>query len=595
MSVNPIFRSFPTVERVLDTVKTIYEGQLHRHWREFHATASRHIAGPWHKNVPGLFSRAWTDRQVINPVGEMYRTYLPHVLGDSIEPVVEPSGVGNRGDAKMLEFRMRQWVDDDNYAQTDERIVQSSMIGMGISYINRREGGELLKCDDDTVDLGAPFVQHIPVRNFVADPHAAGDFDYAEIIGHWYPCDRQAMLEAGIGDAAVLEDLPNIWDLEGTEGGRFFSGPEMRRTREQEYIQDTVLLWDICLKYRGRAFCMTLPPLGGKTQPVVKPYELVDEPEGSRYVVTRLDTIPDSLTPLSPAMVMMEAHLAKVMTANKATKMIEELERKWIAKPGKQKEAMRLTSRDGQPVVFGDPDSIKEFIIGGLVKECAEAYSFLNALGEKIGPNVSLAQGSGDPGESATASNILAGNAAIIMRSWAKKINAGREKTMRRVAALLLASGDRREIPFPLPDGTQTTLVWDAASMDISYDLFKYKIRPINEAGAMTQRERTRSLFELMGQIPGMVQMVMAYGSNPVEAVQIVSDLAGMPELARILTNGNGPQLNAQLLQFLTQHGQARQGGAAGAGPQLPGQGPMTPVGTMNSDLMTGRPSPAMA
>lgn len=594
--------AFPTAKRLLSFIRAarISPTSITRHLANFYQMAEKETAGPWWKETYTLGTRDANHRKPVNYMGEMVRTYHPHLMGDALLPVVEPSGLGDRGSAKMLEYRLRQWSDDAAYAVEDERTILDALLAVGVMYVCRREGGVAIATEEGTLDLGQPCVQRVSIENMVIDPNAQ-TWEGASAIGHWIEVDRQSLLAAGIGNdteerEAMLNNIPNVWEsMEETKGlERKDGGPG----DEDQYLDDKILLWEMCFSYGGRRFCCTLPPVNGTDMAVVDPYEIGhQEPEGSRYVVTALNSLPNSLMPISPAMVMMDAHLSKGAVVAKLVKQIEDLQRKYVVKSGAQDMVMRLKETGGDEYVIGDPDKIKEFIRGGMLKELVEAQAFLETLGQKVGPNMDLAGGKDDPSHSATVGSILAGQAAVILGYWKKKIDDGRTQVLRRVAAMLLQGGDQRTFMFNTNRGQQVPLVWDAATLDISYDQYKYKVRATSSNAGMDARAKLRSLFEIMSVLPGMIQLVAGMGSDPQKLLRVVADLAGMPELDEILPTGDLMGIHQQLMAMLAQGGQATPGGQGGgakpvAGASLlPAPGPLpggpsllTPAAQLNSD-----------
>lgn len=585
---------FPTAERLLRFIKAARDSQHSpiRHLKAFYAKAESETAGPWWKECHEPASRDATQRQPINPLGEAVRTYHPHLIGDGLAIVTEPSGLGDRGSAKMLEYRMRQWADDAGYQSQDERSVLDSILACSFMYVSRREGGQAIATEEGTLDMGQPTVQRISCENMVVTPNMEM-WDLASEIGHFFPVDRQALLDAGIGNRDLIESLPNIWEqLEETKGTLRYQGGA---GDEDQYLDDKIGLWEFCFMHAGRRWCCTLPPINGGSGFVVDPYPIDDgEPEGSRYVVTQLNFLPNHPMPISPAMVLMDSHLGKRAVVAKLYKQAEDLQRKYVVAPGSQDMVMRLKDSGGDDYVFGDPDKIKEFIQGGMLKELVEVYAFLETLGQKVGPNLDLMGGRDDPSKSATVGSILAGNGAVAMGYWKRKIDEGRTKVLRRVAAMLLQGGDQRTFMFSAANGQQIPVQWDAANLDISYDQYRYKVKPTSNLDGMDARAKLRSLVEVITVLPQAMQVLCGLlGAEPQKVLRVISDLSAMPQLDEMLPSGDMQGIQQQLFQMLAQNGQAKPVSAAapmGAAPQLP-QGPQTKVGQMNSDVSAGIPA----
>ena len=589
---------FPTAGRCIRFIDSAFhsaESPLAQ-LRAFYRLALDETAGPWWKTTHNLGTRKITATRPLNPLGEMVRTYFPHLTGESIVPVCEPEGLGDRGSAKIMEYRLRQWCDDANYRHEDESVIMDAMLAVGVMYVYRNVGGQAIADENSTLDMGQPGVKRISIENMVVDPNAE-DWDLASGIGHWYLADRSSMLEAGIADEELLNKLPNAWEnLEELQGST-----RDRKYTQDEYahLQDTVLLWEFCFRHRGRRFCCTMPPIRGQEFFLIEPYEIpsdgpLAEPEGSRYVVTGLNRMPGSLIPVSPAMVMMDAHLAKSAVMAKLVHQIETCERQYVIKQGMQQTVMALKEGSPDGYVFGDPLNIKEMITGGMVKELAEGYALLESLGIQVGPNVQLAGGQDDPGKTATASSILAGNAAVVLGEWKRTIEDRRTMTLRRVAAMLLQGQDQQEFGIQLPTGDTIPIIWDASTLDMSYDQYRYRIRPSGGSTGMDARAKLRSLFEIAQVLPPFLQFFSGMmGADPQRVMRVVSDLSGMEELDEILPSADWQGIQMKIMGMLAQGGQAKPAGGGGQQPgvggmgmggQLQNAGPGSRVASLNSD-----------
>ena len=589
-----------TAQRLIEFARRCYTHKRLKAERKFYVLAQRETAGPWFGDEMPTQVRAWDELRPVSSLGHAMRTYLPHLMGERIDPVVEPGPVGGRGEAKILEMRRRQWVDDTGYLAEDEAGVMDSLLDMGIWYVGRRAGGQGVSLGGSTIDMGAPFVQRLDRHRLVYDPRC-DNFDMASLMGHRYDADRQAMLDAGVGDEAVIRQIPNVWeDSAKDDSGRGESSEDGQSPigSEEDYLDDRIPLWDLCYMEGGRRMRCTVGPLNGGAGFVVKPTEIVDEPEGWPYVICALDRMPGRMTPVSPARAMMDYHLSRDRVVAKLVNEIEEIGRDYIAAKGEgQKLAMKLTtpSPDGRSrVLIGDPKTLTEYVRGGMTDPAVAAFGLLTKLGEETGPNVDVLAGQdGQASESATSTSIRAGNGAIVMGRWKSVVNNARASIMRRVSAMLLQSGDRRVLEAQTPGGP-VQLIWDALELqDLSYDQFKYDIKLSSASQGMDQRTKLRSIVELFTQaVPAVVQTAAQLGVAPTKALRVLSDLSGFAEIDEMLPTGDGEQIRQQALAWMVQQGKARPVGIAQ--PQMPAQAPAAPqtrVGQMNSDRGMAVPS----
>lgn len=586
-------KSPPNAARLLRFIKAARDSASSpiKHLTRFTRLAHEQIAGPWWKTVYSLGMRPADTRRPISYLGETIRTLHPHLMGDTLLPVVNPAGIGKRAEANLLQMRLRQWCDDAKYQEQDEIAALNALIGLSVQYVFRNAGGQVFADGNEKLDVGQPGVMTIPIDRMVIDPNAES-WESPAGIGHWILVDRQAMLEHGIGDPDLLNALPNSW--EATQEREDSEKEDSARNSEDTHLEDTVLLWEFTYRYAGRLFRCTLPPINGKEGFIVEPYEPLDEPEGSPYIVTALNSLPGSLEPVSPAIVLMDSHLAKSAIVAKLVKQIEDLQRKYAIAPGMQDAVMRLQEPGGDSHVVCDPDKIREFVQGGMVKELVDGLAFMETIGEKVGPNVNVLAGQQGPAsESATSTSIRAGNGAVVMNYWKGKINKGRSEVLRRVSAMLLQGQDRRTFEMPVGQGQSVEIVWDPTTMDVSYDMFKYAIKPSGSSAGMDTRAKLRSLAELFQVIPSMMQVTLGIGGDPTKVIRVISDLAEMPEIDEILPTGDMASIQMQLLQMLNQGGKANIVGAQpmGGNTPLPAPGPMGQQAQLQSDAARAVPA----
>ena len=541
--------------------------------RRFVQLARKEVAGPWHGEFHDLGSRRWQDRRPISPLGEMFRTYMPHLIGMGVRPSVEPDGIGERGAAKMLELRLAQAFKDCDYDRHDYDMVASAILGVGIMYVGYRGPMQEASAVDTTgsEEPGSPFVQSIDIERFIPDASAT-HWHAGTMFAHWTQVDREQLMAQGYGNPEVLKDIPNVWEDAVLEqyhrGGRV----QVADGRDQEwYLDDRIWLIECCFAKAGKWYSCVLPPWDGADEFVVPPQEIVNEPEGHRYVFCGLSKLPGMAQPHSPAMAKMDIHLGKAGAAAKLLNQIEVTNRKVVGAEGAQEAVDRIMDLDKpEDVVFADPSTVTEIVTGGMVKELVEGYSFLDALDQTIGANVAQAGGSKDVSDTATGASILAGNAGVVLGHLRDQVEQARVKVMQRVSAMLLASGDKRTLTMTGPGGVQIPLEWDAESLDISWQSMKYRVRTSKPADAMPPAQEIDALFKIMLALPQVLPVFQALGADPGKVMDELADQSGIAMLSRLIPTSSNAAVAVQTLQLMSQAGQAAVGGPAAGVPGSP-------------------------
>jgi hypothetical protein len=134
--------------------------------------------------------------------------------------------------------------------------------------------------------------------------------------------------------------------------------------------------------------------------------------------------------------------------------------------------------------IEGDPSGVTDVELGGMAESLLKGWGLLEAVGQKIGPNVQQLSGSKSGSSTATGESLLAGNTQVVISYWRGKVDAARTNVIRRLSSLLDQNeAEVLELPMKLSNGITVPMVWDYAARS-GYDKFLYKIKLYR--GAMT-------------------------------------------------------------------------------------------------------------
>ena len=279
----------------------------------------------------------------VNKLGEMVRTYLPHIAGESIEPSIEPDGVGDRGAAKVLELRVGQVLEDAAYGREDEQGVIASLLTIGCWWVGRYEGPRLACSCSATIEIGAPMIRAVRPEHMVVDP-SADRWSNINSIGDWYPAERDVLLAMakqgliGLTEEDVL-GLPLLWDVRNGGHDADSVGSLNDGADKDKYLIPLVGLWEVTYREMGVWYTCTVPSTGhGLEKFVVEPTPVdpAKMPEGYPYVTLLLDPLTKGLVPTSPALAMLDAHHYALDIARKAVEQIQTLRRRHVVQRGSQ-------------------------------------------------------------------------------------------------------------------------------------------------------------------------------------------------------------------------------------------------------------------
>jgi len=540
--------SLPDAAKLLRVAKAAYDHTEADHLRKFDAYSKAQFNGRWRTKLLELNFQDWKVLQPENPIREMIQTYLTHVLGEEVAPDISPLALGDQGQATLREYRIRRLLDDIAYNDEHDAAIVDSMHSIGCTYFGIKAGQTAMRLNDQTLDPGEAFVARIPISSLVYDPNAPS-WKRKAYMGHGYVASIDVMLENGIGNEKLIRSIPKIWDND-KYGSTAVHPWAQSGCRVDEYIEDQIPLWDFTFLYRGKRFRCTLPPFDGTNEFVVPPFEDMEIEKGP-YNVLELGLSTGDGIALSPAMAMMDAHLiGKAMAGRLAWEGLN-TRRKVVADQGDQAFVMKLLNpNDPDGVVFTNSQNVKEVVTGGMVKELLEAYYFMQGVRKTIGPNVQLAGGQDDPGDTATGTSLLAGNAGMAFTFWRNRINRWTAGNLERLSWSLDTETGKERYDFPMPNGQSVPIVWNSNTRDTSYNQFKYSIKP-SVGSSMDPRQKLRSLFEIMGAIPAFMQSVLMMGGDTQAAINAIAHVSEMPELARILPTQSTMLIQQQLMQGL--------------------------------------------
>ncbi len=593
-AVDEEYKEFPSCAKLMRTLDAADTCEESVSTRAFDRLAKGEYAGPWHgaksqsQSAMLDLMRHWGEMRPYSEIREMVRTYQAHLFGQHVEPIIDPVFTNPRAQAKMRELRINQQLDDTGFDAIDDSVVLDAMFTRGRYYIGTQGTPAALAVIERGIEPGAGFVTRVGEGEFVIDPNAATWTD-AAYISHGYVVARGLLLDSGLGDRKVIENLPLVAD--DHQGVRGWGQPIGGRTiNPDEFLEDYVALREVCFRYRGKRFCCTIAAdLKGGGEYVVEPYPIDNEPEGSRYELIELNTVPGSNVPFSPSMAIMEMHLAKSRSMAVMVRQMWNYRRAAIYAPGSADAVGKLQDpMNMDAAIEGDPSGVTDVELGGMAESLLKGWGLLEAVGQKIGPNVQQLSGSKSGSSTATGESLLAGNTQVVISYWRGKVDAARTNVIRRLSSLLDQNeAEVLELPMKLSNGITVPMVWDYRSLDPSYDKFLYKIKPYR-AETMDPRMRARSIIEAIQVVGPFLQTVSMLGGNLQNALSVLADATGTPELLNIFPTQDVEMLKMRVTQMLAMKGGTPQ---AGGGMVSPGGGAMTRVDQARSDFSAGVPA----
>jgi hypothetical protein len=518
--------------------------------------------------------RSAASTMPVNVLAMMLDTYMPQLAGQRWDITCDAKLAGMEGEAKIRSLRLTHLADEIGLPIVDHRVLMDAMIaGEGIYRIGLREGTDAFRVDSEIHDPGQPFVVRVGPGDFIRDP----------LSRHWmedrfqadrYIADRQALLEAGVGDPDQIMRLPAITEESQT---RDVTSPlaTMGLNRDDLISDDLVQLWHFVVWDGRSTIVCVVPDIVGFDGWIVEPHEY-EGPERGPYEFLHFNPRPDRATPTSMAMRLMDLHFA---VSNVSARMVEHIiktKRNMVydSTSGKETAMAIQEAVDDQPIA-GDPDSVKEFTTGGLIPQFAQGFEALMNMASNQGATLQETPGRvGDPG-TATEASLIAGKAQAIVEYMRDPLTAARRNVMRRLAWYEDTGPARQQVyGMQVSPTMKIDVMYDSATKEGDWGDYLYNCR-VKSASGMDANTRLARLSQVLSVLPPWVQFVASMGGNVEAALRLVS--GDFPEMDAVFPTQTEMMVQQQLAQMAGQPG-----AATGARPV--GKQPQTQIGQVRSD-----------
>lgn len=563
-----------TPDRLIQAARRGWE---RRAWlRDFTRLACEQIAGPWYDPKVSMVGaeRSPSSIMPVNILATMLDTYMPQLAGQRWDITCDNRLAGMEGDAKIRSLRLTHLADEINLPVVDHRVLMDAMIsGEGIYRIGLREGTDAFRVDSEIHDPGQPFVVRVGPGDFVRDP----------LSRHWmedrfqadrYIADRQALLEAGIGDPDLIERLPAITEQNQT---RDVGSPlaAMGLNRDDLISDDLVQLWHFCVWDGQRTLVCVVPDIVGFDGWVVEPHEY-EGPERGPYEFLHFNMRPDRATPTSMAMRLMDLHFAIANVSARTVGHIIGTKRNMVYDSTNGKEtAMSIQEAvDDQPIA-GDPQTVKEVTTGGLIPQFVQGFEALMNMASNQGATLQETPGRfGEPG-TATEASLVAGKAQALVEYMRDPLTAARRNVIRRLSWYEDTGPARQQVyGMQVAPGMKIDVMYDSATKEGDWGDYLYNCR-VKSASGMDSNTRLARLSQVLQVLPPWVQFVASMGGNVDAAMRLVS--GDFTEMDNVF-----PTQSAMMAQQFLQQAAGQPGQATGARPV--GKQPTTQIGQVRSD-----------
>lgn len=583
----------PTYNRIVDALEAADSSSTIERIRRFQAAITSEFVTRHHEFGGNLMSPGLETSEMVpaelrdlrpdNPIAEMVRTWMPYLAADGFKPKVDARMGTNRLAAAIQTVRLHRVCADMDMPRVAQELVLDSLFGMSVARVRICSPNAPQPYGAKRFDEDQPYVRRVPMDSWIFDPTCEGYLDRAMYVADEYIVDREEFIDLVPSDVRDrLKNIPNVW-----ETNRY-------RADERLFTADLIRLIDVEFQAGGRRFVATVAHWDERQDGwIVPPFEHGPDHETS-YVPMVLGFVPGAMQPVSPALHMLDAHIATTVLAGRATEEGFTVKRFTLADPAVRQQIAALMQPKMDSIVFCNPNATRNEVRGGMVNETTNAHSFARMLAMSKGPNMAQGRGYGSGSNTATGEGINAGNIGVILKAWQEPRDAAFSAILSRIAWWINSiPKPMLDVPITLPDGTKTVAKFDPmmpVAKDLSYQDLQY--RAITGAQtAMDPRQRARTIIEMLPLLEQSLLMVQRLGGNVPATLDMFADRFELPELASILPTDNAEGLLAAIRKIVEE---GSRGGGGGGGGVMGGMnqtklGPESRVGQQLSDYASGR------
>jgi len=519
-----------------------------RAWvRGLYSQASSLLAGPYYGAAVVQEARPIGSRAVLNVLATLMDAYMPQLTGDRWRIRCDPKMAGLTGDAILRGHRLTQIADEIRVAQTDRRVVMdSALCGEGVYRIGLREGADWIRVDGELHDSGQPFVARVPPGQFTRDPLSRHWHD-DRFRGDRFTCDRQWLLEMGIGDPDKVRSLPSIADQSVQ---RDMTSPEAQigLAGDDLLSDDLIQLWYLEVWDGARRLEMVVPDLDGYDGWIIEPREYMGY-EAGPYECLHLYDHPDRPTGISLAARLIDLHLAIKDVSERLVDHILRTRRNMVyrTETGRETAMAIQEALDDQPIP-GDPESVREVVSGGLIDQFARGLDVLLRLADSAGASLRQAAGREGVANTATEAHMIAGKAQNVMDMVRSPVTEARRRIVQRLSWYEDTAPVRQQVyGMQVIPGVLTNVVYDPATREGDFSDFSYDCR-VESASGMDAPTKIARLSQVVQVLPPWVQLVAGLGGDIAAALRLFA--SEFPEIDECFPTPQGMQAAQAMAQM---------------------------------------------
>jgi hypothetical protein len=550
----------------------------------------------------------------INLIYNAIRTIVPNLVMNFPKFNVESEWVAYRDYGELLGMGLDYDTKQKDLRDTYRRWIVDALFMLGTLKTGVGDSGTALSFDDwgESYDPGMVYTELVDFDDLIIDP-ACTDFRKAAFIGDRIRVPRESLLESGLYDNELIEQLPNA-DEEASQSkrdARHLSQQENKAAEVSEFMDEVEVaeLW-----VPSAEAIVTVPATKDVTFDRylrVADFYGPSTPTGPYTFLQFGVPVPNNPINAAAVGIWYDLHIL----ANKmAKKTIDQATRQKTIVGFRRQAAddaqEALDAMDGEAIAMDDPDGIKEYNFGGQMPSNENMTSQLTGWFNMMAANPQGLSGSAMDADSATEAQILQGNANIGLNDMKDAVYiAVAEEGAKRAwyfhtdPLIELPIAKRQPIP-PVIDPTTGAMIQPARIEDVQEFLtpearqgdwvdFTFAVQP-ESMGRVDSQVRLRQALDFAAKvIPSVATaaQAMAMMGQPFSISKFLIRLAkdaGIDWLDEVFYD---PEFQMQMAQMMMQ-APGPEGSQAQVAPGGGGTGP----GGLGAAVQNGQPAnvPAM-
>jgi hypothetical protein len=533
----------------------------------------KRIVGPYYGRNAKAFPAGseaeiarWTQMEgrPVSPLHQLWRAIMAHVTGCEIEATLSPKTSGLTRQTPAIQAAMDQDVYRCDVAKMHSRAVGSAMIGgMGAVLIVPIDSGERVTIRGSDMDAGRLSVTAIRRTDLIVDATAKSTDEHAYRMARWEQS-REYLLETGVFPEEQVKKLKKIADAYSY--GKPTADEDIGIDRvngaagqEDAVANDLVEGWNVQIRKGDQMFFGVLSGICHDDAFWLIPPQPWDGPGEGPIELICVEEIPGQAVPTSPLVPMLDLDNAKALLVAKVIRQSLETDRKIVVADDADKIIDDLMNPK-KGVIRGDPNSVKNFDMGGLVQDILVGLEKIDQELNNAGMGMQQLSGSGAPSETATGVATLTGQIMTLLG----RIKAVTDDFGRRICQHILHNIATDPTSIAAPEILASGMVFPhlLTFANKAFEPEHYEIRfAVTTPQSSDPAVMRAQAMEAMGIVPNFLVTVAQTGGNVQAAIRYVCEKLNDPLWDDIYANPEG-MMTAQLQQ------QAITMGANGGKPQ---------------------------